>query len=87
MSNNSSISCSCGKSELVLNERMQVLLFFVPVTTGTRLCHGELLKAHKLCTHPAIASCLASAAGWCTLDRSNLNNFRETSMLFYLFAV
>ena len=46
-----------------LMKEEQVLLFFAPVTTGARFCHGELLKAHKLCTHPAIASCLASAAG------------------------
>ena len=46
-----------------LMKEEQDFLFFTPVTTDARFCHGELLKAHKLCTHPAIASCLASAAG------------------------
>ena len=63
MSNNSSISCSCGKSELVLNERRAGFAVLCACDDWHQVLSWGAPKAHKLCTHPAIASCLASTAG------------------------
>ena len=50
MSNNSSISCSCGKCELVLNERRARFAFLCACEDCRQALSSEASKAHKLRT-------------------------------------